>query len=84
MQSNQHAIDVRVVEKRPPAFLRLRDAANDLACSVGHIRNLIGIGKVPSVKIDGLVRIRAKDWNCYTATAEPITPSTRIAAVKSA
>ena len=41
-------------------------------------------GMVPAVMLAGLKLIRVEDWNAFTATAQPITPRKKIAAVKSA
>ena len=83
-QVNQHSINVEVVNERPRAFLRLKDAARDLGCSPNHIRNLIAAGKVRAVMLDGLKLIPAKDWAEYTATAKPIAPGKKIEAASSA
>lgn len=63
-------IDLRVVEVRPPRFLRIADCAGDLGCSRNHIRNLVKAGKVAAFQLDGLVLIAADQWDRYLNTAQ--------------
>lgn len=67
--------DLRVVERREPRFLRVRDAAADIGCSEQHVRNLIARGRIPALTLDRIVLIASKDWDKYTSTAEPVRDS---------
>ena len=73
-QPNQHnPTDRRLVEQeRLRRFLRVKDCACELGCSRGHIRNLIGSGKLGTYKLDRLILISVDDWNRYLDTAQPI------------
>jgi len=74
---NQHNYPLEVVERRESRFLRLKDAARDLGCSVSHVRGLAASGKVQTVALDGLLLIPVEAWDVYVSTATPVNTKAR-------
>lgn len=63
-----------------PLMLTVEDLAGELRCSVSSAKKLLKDGTIPSVKVEGLRRVRRADAEAYVAGLQPSLPEPREAA----